>query len=163
MTKRTAKSGQTQGAITATTPWAETLAPLITGMTTARRHLLQWVQDVGLVALRAVFEEDAVALTGPKGRHDPGRTHHRWGTTACQLTFGGRWVSVSCPRVRSRTGSEAGLPSIHAFQETDPLTRRVMEQLLLGVSTRGYAASLKGRRRVRAVAPRAGAPSVAAW
>lgn len=143
MTKRTAKSGQTQEAITAPTPWAETLAPLITGMTTARRHLLEWVQDVGLVALRVVFEEDAVTLAGPKGRHDPDRTHHRWGATARQLTFGGRRISVPCPRVRSRTGREAMLPAVRAFQATDPLTRRVMEQLLLGVSARGYAASLE--------------------
>jgi putative transposase len=44
---------------------------------------------------------------------------------------------------RSRAGEEAALPSMLAFRETDPLTTRVMDQLLLGVSTRGYAASLE--------------------
>ena len=79
----------------------------------------------------------------PKGRHDPTRTHHHWGATPRQLMFGGRQLSLPCPRVRSRVGQEAVLPSVVAFRETDPLTTRVMNQLLLGVSTRGYAASLE--------------------
>src|SRR5262249_41163366 len=44
---------------------------------------------------------------------------------------------------RSTDGREATLLSIVAFRERDPLTTRVMEQLLLGVSTRGYARSLE--------------------
>jgi hypothetical protein len=39
--------------------------------------------------------------------------------------------------VRSRAGHEAPLPSGRAFRATDPLTTRVMDPLLLGVSTRG--------------------------
>jgi transposase-like protein len=122
---------------------ARLLAPLVEGMTTARHQLLTWVQSAGLVALEAVFREEAAALAGPKGRHDPTRTHHHWGATPRQLTFGGRQLSLPCPRVRSREGKEAALPSVLAFRETDPLTTRVMDQLLLGVSTRGYAASLE--------------------
>ena len=112
-------------------------------MTTTLHQLLTWVQSAGLVALDAVFREEAAALAGPKGRHEPTRTHHHWGTTPRQLTFGGRQLSLSCPRVRSREGQEAALPSVRAFREKDPLTTRVMDQLLLGVSTRGYAASLE--------------------
>jgi putative transposase len=97
----------------------------------------------GLVALDAVFREDAAILAGPKGKHTPTRTHHHWGTTARELTFGGRRLSVPCPRVRGTDGREATLPSIAVFRERDPLTTRVMEQLLVGVSTRGYARSLE--------------------
>jgi transposase-like protein len=120
------------------------LAPLVEGMTTSRRHLLEWVQAAGLVALQAVFRDEAAALAGPKGKHLPARTHHHWGTTARELTFGGRRLSVPCPRVRSTEGREVRVPSIAACQGRDPLTTRVMEQLLLGVSTRGYARSLEG-------------------
>ncbi len=144
MTKRTDKTGGTQGANTEAPALAKLLAPLVDGMTTTRRQLLMWVQSAGLLALDAVFREEAAALAGPKGRHDPTRTHHHWGATARQLTFGGRQLSVACPRVRSREGHEAALPSVLAFRQKDPLTTRVMEQLLLGVSTRGYAASLEG-------------------
>jgi hypothetical protein len=144
MTKRTEKTGGTQGATTEATAVARLLAPLVDGMTTTRRQLLAWVQSAGLVALEAVFREEAAALVGPKDRHDPMCTHHHWGATPRRLTFGGRQLSLPCPRVRSRAGTEAALPSAQAFRATDPLTTRVMEQLLLGVSTRGYAASLEG-------------------
>ena len=143
MTKRTEKTGGTQGANTEAASLGRLLAPLVDGMTTTRRQLLAWVQSAGLVALEAVFREEAAALAGPKGRHDPTRTHHHWGATPRQLTFGGRQLSLPCPRVRSRAGKEAALPSVRAFRATDPLTTRVMDQLLLGVSTRGYAASLE--------------------
>src|SRR5438093_1071830 len=143
MTKRTEKTGGTQGANTEATALARLLAPLVDGMTTTRHQLLTWVQSAGLVALDAVFREEAAALAGPKGRHEPTRTHHHWGATPRQLTFGGRQLSLSCPRVRSREGQEAALPSVRAFREKDPLTTRVMDQLLLGVSTRGYAARLE--------------------
>src|SRR5438093_2528308 len=89
-------------------------------MTTTRHQLLTWVQSAGLVALDAVFREEAAALAGPKGRHEPTRTHHHWGATPRQLTFGGRQLSLSCPRVRSREGQEAALPSVRAFREKSP-------------------------------------------
>jgi putative transposase len=144
MHKRTETRPRTQGEFATTPPaLAAVMAPLVAGMTTTRRHLLEWVQAAGLVALNAVFREDAESLAGPKGKHAPTRTHHHWGTTARELTFGGRRLSVPCPRVRSTDGREATLPSIATFRERDPLTTRVMEQLLVGVSTRGYARSLE--------------------
>ena len=143
MTRRAEKGTGTQGANAEARSLATLLAPLVAGMTTTRQQLLAWVQAAGLVALDAVFREEAATLAGPKGRHDPTRSHHHWGTTPRQLTFGGRRLSVACPRVRSRAGEEAILPSVAAFRREDPLTARVMEQLLLGVSTRGYAPSLE--------------------
>jgi hypothetical protein len=113
-------------------------------MTATRQSLLEWVHTVGGIALDAVFREEAAALAGPKGQHDAARTHHHWGRTARELTFGGRRLSVPCPRVRSTAGREATLPSVAAFRGRDPLTTRVMDQLLLGISSRGYARSLEG-------------------
>jgi hypothetical protein len=83
------------------------LAPLVAGMTATRAHLLEWVHGCGLVALQEVFTAEADALAGPKGKHDAGRTHHHWGTTATELTFGGQRIQVSRPRVRSTAGQEA--------------------------------------------------------
>jgi transposase-like protein len=59
------------------------------------------------------------------------------------LTVGGRRIQVERPRVRSTAGQETVLPSVAAWQDRDPLTARVLEQILLGVSTRGYAGSLE--------------------
>jgi transposase-like protein len=125
---------------------------MLAGMTTTRQHLLAWVHAQGLAALDELFRAEAVALAGPKGRHHPERTHHHWGTAATELTFGGRRLQVRRPRVRQTTGGEATLPSVAAFRDRDPLTARMMQQLLAGVSTRQYEASLEappGGRRSR--------------
>jgi transposase-like protein len=118
---------------------------MLAGMTATREHLLAWVHAEGLAALDHLFQEEAVALAGPKGEHQPARTHHHWGTTATELTFGGRRLQVPRPRVRERNGREATLPSVATFRERDPLSTRVMQQLLAGVSTRQYEASLEPR------------------
>jgi transposase-like protein len=118
---------------------------MLAGMTTTRQHLLGWVHAHGLAALDALFRDEALALAGPKGQHQAARTHHHWGTTAAELTFGGRRLQVRRPRVRGRNGQEATLPSVAAFRARDPLSARMMQQVLAGVSTREYEASLEPR------------------
>jgi putative transposase len=152
MTKRAEKAERTQGKNGAGPELAHLVEPMLAGMTTTRHHLLAWVHAHGLAALDAVFREEAVALAGPKGRQQAARTHHHWGTTATELTFGGRRVQMRRPRVRGTTGGEATLPSVAVFRGRDPLTARMMQQLLAGVSTRQYEASLEARpsgRRTR--------------
>jgi transposase-like protein len=56
--------------------------------------------------------------------------------------LGGRKVAIRRPRVRAG-GHEVALPTFRAMAQTDPLQRRTVEQLLVGVSTRGYARSLE--------------------
>jgi transposase-like protein len=129
--------------------FAQLMEPMLTGMTTTRADLLAWVHAQGLAALDELFREEAAHLAGPKGRHQAARTHHHWGTTASELTFGGRRVQVPRPRVRQTGGGEATLPSVAAFRSRDPLTARMMQQLLAGVSTRQYEASLEARPRAR--------------
>jgi len=119
------------------------LLPMVAGMTATKQDLGVWVREVGLAALAEVFEADATAITGPKGKHRVGRTHDRWGRTSSELPFGGRRIVVERPRVRSRSGQEVRLPSVARFQAEDPLPERVVNQILLGVSTRGYGASLE--------------------
>ena len=146
MTKRTARGQRRQAENGAGPGLAPLVEPMLAGMTTTRQHLLAWVHAQGLAALDELFREEAVALAGPKGRHQPQRTHHRWGTTATELTFGGRRVQVPRPRVRQTAGGgEATLPSVAAFRGRDPLTARMMQQLLAGVSMRQYEASLEAR------------------
>src|SRR2546426_4111283 len=118
---------------------------MLAGMTTTRQHLLAWVHAHGLAALDELFRAEAVALAGPKGRHQPQRTHHHWGTAATELTFGGRRVQVRRPRVRRTAGGEATLPSVATFRDRDPLSARMMQQLLAGVSMRHYEGSLEAR------------------
>jgi transposase-like protein len=117
--------------------------PMVAGMAAAKQDLMAWVQDVGIEALKEVFEGDATAVAGPKGQHSKDRLNHRWGTTNTELPFGGRRIGLERPRVRSKSGQEVTLASVARFQAEDPLPERVLNQIVLGVSTRGYAASLE--------------------
>jgi transposase-like protein len=59
-----------------------------------------------------------------------------------EVVLGGRTVVVPRPRVRAADG-EVPLPTFQALAHTDPLNRRVVEQLLVGVATRQHARSLE--------------------
>jgi putative transposase len=145
MTKRTERGQRRQAENGAGPTLAHLVEPMLAGMSTTRQHLLAWVHAHGLAALDELFRAEAVALAGPKGRHQPQRTHHHWGTAGTELTFGGRRVQVRRPRVRPLIGGEATLPSVAAFRDRDPLTARMMQQLLAGVSMRDYDGSLGAR------------------
>src|SRR5437016_7176186 len=86
MTKRTERAQRTQAKNGAGAALAHLVEPMLAGMTTTRQHLLAWVHAHGLAALDELFREEAVALAGPKGRHQAQRTHHHWGTAATELT-----------------------------------------------------------------------------
>jgi transposase-like protein len=118
------------------------LLPMIAGLARSKQALMEWVHQVGLAALAEVFEYDAEQLAGPRGRHDRARSHYRWGTVFSELPFGGRWIRLRHPRLRGSAGGEAHLPSLEQFRDADPVPVRVLNQILLGVSTRGYHRSL---------------------
>jgi len=88
------------------------------------------------------MEEDRVALCGVRYAHEPQRPASRAGTVASEVVLGGRKVAVRRPRVRA-DGHEVALPTFQAMAHTDPLNRRVVEQMLVGVTTRQYARSLE--------------------
>jgi hypothetical protein len=119
------------------------LLPMIEGIIHSRRELFGWVQQVGISMLKELFQLDVVQLAGPKGKHAAERSHYRWGSAAIALPFGGRRMAVGCPRVRGLDGAEAQLKSGAQFRAADPVPARVLNQILLGVSTRGYAKSLE--------------------
>ena len=118
------------------------LLPMIAGIAATKADLTEWVYEQGLTALHLLLREDAEKIAGPKGKHEKERTHNHWGSTDGELSFGGRRIQVSRPRVRSKSGEEASLPHFEAFREEDPLPERVLNQILVGVSSRNYESSL---------------------
>lgn len=124
-------------------PVHQLVLPLLLGIEATRDGLLAFVHQMGMAALNELLALDAVALAGPKGKHATARTHHHWGSTRTPLPFGGRHLVVERPRVRKKDGGEVPLPTLEAFRASDPLPGHVMQQILLGVSTRGYAQSLE--------------------
>jgi transposase-like protein len=85
------------------------------------------------------MEEEVCEAVGPKGKHNPERTAVRHGHEAGEVTLGGRRVQVERPRVRSADGEhELPLRTYRQFADRDPFSRRVLEQMLAGVSTRRF-------------------------
>jgi putative transposase len=147
MKKRAAIKGQKQeGPVAMTVGMQQLMLPLLVAMDATKKGLLAFVQQMGMVALSELLAIEAAQIAGPKGKHALDRTHHHWGSSATPVCFGGRNVSIAHPRVRRRgkgKGREVTLPSIDALREGDPLSARVTEQIVLGVSTRGYERSLE--------------------
>jgi transposase-like protein len=95
----------------------------------------------GLQVLTTMLEADRTALCGPRYQHQAERAASRAGRVSGEVVLGGRKVQIRRPRVRA-DGHEVALPTFEAFADTDPLNRRVVEQMLLGVATRQYGRSL---------------------
>jgi putative transposase len=116
--------------------------PLVDLLVDTKTELLELALRSGLKVFTAMLEEDRTAICGPRYAHEPERPASRAGTTPSEVVLGGRKVTIQRPRVRTTAG-EVPLPTFQAMAATDPLDRRVVEQMLVGVATRQYARSLE--------------------
>jgi putative transposase len=125
-------------------PPIETLRhlPLVDLLVDTRTELLELALRSGMKVFAKMLEEDRTALCGPRYAHEPERPASRAGTTPSEIVLGGRKVTIQRPRVRTAEG-EVPLPTFQTMAATDPLDRRVVEQMLVGVATRQYARSLE--------------------
>jgi len=116
--------------------------PLVDLLVDTRTELLELALRSGLKVFTTMLEEDRTAICGPRYAHEPGRPASRAGTTPSEVVLGGRKVTIQRPRVRTAAG-EVALPTFETMAGTDPLDRRVVEQMLVGVATRQYGRSLE--------------------
>jgi putative transposase len=116
--------------------------PLVDLLVDTKTELLELALRSGLKVFTAMLEEDRTAICGPRYAHEPERPASRAGTTRSDVVLGGRKVTIKRPRVRTAAG-EVPLPTFQLMAATDPLDRRVVEQMLVGVATRQYARSLE--------------------
>lgn len=116
--------------------------PLVDLLVDARAELMELAVASGMKVLQVMLEEDRTAVCGLRYAHRPDRQAVRAGTVPSEVVFGGRKVAIRRPRVRSH-GHEVPLPTFQAVADEDPLNRRVVEQMLLGVATRRYERSLE--------------------
>ncbi|MGH7477876.1 MAG: IS256 family transposase [Longimicrobiales bacterium] len=108
-----------------------------------RETLYETVLVAGLQQVSEVLEAERAEVCGPRYRHAEERSAYRAGHGPSSLVLAGRRVNVKRPRARSTDGEEVVLPSWSAWSAQDPLERRAVEQMLIGVSTRNYARSLE--------------------
>lgn len=106
-----------------------------------RYNLLNFVIQEGMKAFDVMLEQEREALCGAAYAKGPEGGAVRWGHTEGRLVMGGQRVTVRKPRVR-QDGREVVLPSWEDFAGEDPLDERTLEQMVLGVSTRGYGRSV---------------------
>jgi len=116
--------------------------PLVDLLVDTRTELYELAMRSGMRVFTAMLEEDRVAICGPRYAHEPDRPASRAGTVASEVVLGGRKVAIRRPRVRTADG-EVPLPTFQTMADADPLNRRVVEQMLVGVATRQYARSLE--------------------
>lgn len=106
--------------------------------------LLALVVGAGLKVIDALFEEEATALAGPKGRHDPARSAVRHGTDDGLVTLGARRLEIRRPRLRSADGqAEVPLATYEWAKDTELLERETMARMLAKLSCRRYGVGLE--------------------
>jgi putative transposase len=116
--------------------------PLVDLLVDTRAELFELAIASGLRVLTTMLEEDRTTVCGARYAHQTGRVASRAGTVSSEVVLGGRKVAIRRPRVRA-DGHEVVLPTFRTMADADPLNRRVVEQMLVGVATRQYARSLE--------------------
>src|SRR5207247_9931581 len=116
--------------------------PIVDLLVDTRTELMELAVSSGLKVLSTMLEEDRTAICGPRYQHQAERQASRAGTVPSEVTLGGRKVAIRRPRVR-RDGAEVPLSTFQLMASDDPLNRRMVEQMLVGVTTRHYARSLE--------------------
>lgn len=112
--------------------------PMLASLEAAREDLFALFVDTGREVLKAMMEQDRVALCGPKGKRLPERVAVRGGSTTSEVTLGGQRIAMRRLRARATDGGELRLPSFAFAADRDPLDRRTWRAIARGVSTRGY-------------------------
>src|ERR1700704_1031876 len=108
--------------------------PLVDLLVDTRAELMELAVASGLKVLTTMLEEDRTAICGPGYQHQVARQASRAGTVPSEVVLGGRKIALRRPRVRVN-GEEVALPTFRAMASDDPLNRRVVEQMLVGVAT----------------------------
>jgi putative transposase len=116
--------------------------PLIDLLVDTRTELMELAIASGLQVLTTMLEEDRTSMCGRRYQHQIHRQASRAGTVPSEVVLGGRKVAIRRPRVRTQ-GAEVPLPTFQLMASEDPLNRRIVEQMLVGVATRQYARSLE--------------------
>ena len=116
--------------------------PLVDLLVDTRSELMELAIASGLKVLQTMLEDDRTAICGERYRHRVERQASRAGTVPSEVVLGGRKVALRRPRARAH-GAEVPLPTFQTMASEDPLNRRVVEQMLVGVATRQYARSLE--------------------
>jgi len=108
-----------------------------------RKSFERFCLAAGIETLGTMMEADVEAACGARHARTPARRAHRWGRTQGWLGFHGGKIAVERPRVRDLGGREVAIPSWETAAAEDWLGRWAMNQMLINVSTRKFARSVR--------------------
>ena len=143
MKKNRRKAKRLEVVAAATTSTMQIPLPLGIALDAIEEGFFSLCVSAGHRVLAEMMELDRTALCGPRWTPNPEREAHRAGSAPSEVTLGGRRVPLRRPRVRTVAGREVELPSFAFASERDPLDRRTLEAIAVGVSTRDYSRSLE--------------------
>ena len=110
----------------------------------SQEELMGFIIDRGIEALMDNVENEITELCGKRYKHIAERKFTRWGSKKSSFILGGKKVKFNHPRVRNvETNQESEIKILEHFKSNDVLTKKQMEQMILGVSTRKYKRSLE--------------------
>ena len=103
----------------------------------SRVELIQMLIPIGLKAVGDLLQTEVEQLAGKRYANDGGPS--RWGTQNGSVYLADEKYRIEVPRVRDRKHSrEIQLESYESLQQPQQLDERVMNKILLGLSTRRY-------------------------
>ena len=108
------------------------LLPVLSRLRAVREGFFELCLRVGEQALDALMEQDRTELCGPKWARQPSRQAGRGGSTASEITLGGRRIRVRRLRAAAVDGRELALPSFLWAAERDPLDAQTWRAIVAG-------------------------------
>lgn len=117
------------------------LLPLVELITNTEMGLDELVDVTGRAAIEAVLTLSAQEVAGPKHPGKQGGEIRWYGRQRTTVPLSNRKLRVEKPRLRRRgtgTGREVEIPAYEAILENSHLGRRILEILMMGISTRNY-------------------------
>jgi transposase-like protein len=124
-------------------PAVQMLLPMAEMVGWLRKGVGELIRQAGLQLMDLLMQEEVRGLVGERSRPQAERTASRWGTEQGYCVVMGQKVPIRRPRVRTTEDHEVRLGSYEMFQRGEPLTEKVWEKLMLGLSTRRYGQAVR--------------------
>src|SRR6202163_75303 len=124
-------------------PAVQMMLPMAEMVGWLRQGVGELIRQDGLHLVGLLMEEEVRALVGERSQPQAERKANRWGTERGYCVVMGQKVPVERPRVRTTDDQEVRLGSYELFHRGEPLTEKVWEKLMLGLSTRKYGQAVR--------------------
>jgi putative transposase len=117
------------------------LMPMVELIETAQMGIHNLIETIGRATIEAVLEISASGVAGESHQGKAGGVIVRHGKQSGVVPLQDRKVRVERPRLRHRDGgpgAEVSIPAYESMQRDKTLSKKILDTLMRGVSTRNY-------------------------